>query len=184
MLRVVSAALALSLIPAAASAQAFIIGGGMAKECYEKVRDDSVRFQEVDRVCTSALQQEAMTRDNRAATYVNRGIARMRTERYEQALSDYDRAINVNDTLGAAYLNMGAAMIFQRRFEEALVPLDRSIELETQDLYAAYYNRAIAKEQSGDIAGAYADFQTSSELRPEWDLPQRQLDRFTVTETN
>ncbi|MEM7767336.1 MAG: tetratricopeptide repeat protein [Pseudomonadota bacterium] len=176
--------LALMALPAAASAQAFIIGGGMAKDCFTDVRNGSTNYRALERLCSDALQQEALTPDNRAATYVNRGIARMRAERYDAAIEDYDRALRIDADLGAAYLNKGAAMIFQRRYDDALVPLDKSIALETKDLFAAYYNRAIAREQSGDIEGAFKDFQVSAELKPEWDLARRQLDRFSVVETN
>ncbi len=184
MIRSILSAAALLLLPAAASAQAFIIGGGMAKDCYLGVRDDSDSYRALERLCTDALQQEALTPANRAATHVNRGIARMRAERYDDALADYNRALDIDGELGAAHLNMGAALIHQRKFTEALGPLDIAIELGTQDLFAAHYNRAIAREQSGDIAGAYADFTRSAELKPEWDLARRQLARFTVTETN
>ncbi|MEL6388183.1 MAG: tetratricopeptide repeat protein [Pseudomonadota bacterium] len=184
MLKAVFAAAALLSVPAAASAQAFIIGGGMAKECFTNVRDNRGSYRETERLCTSALQQEALTATNRAATYVNRGIARMRAEQYENSISDYERALGIDPELGPAYLNMGAALIFQQRFNEALTALDEAIALETQDMAAAHYNRAIAREQSGDLQGAYADFQTSAELKPEWELPPRQLSRFTVTGTN
>ncbi|MEM0986485.1 MAG: tetratricopeptide repeat protein [Pseudomonadota bacterium] len=184
MTKAIFATLFLTLVPASASAQAFVIGGGMAKDCYTKVRDGSDTFRSLERLCTQALQQEALTPTNKAATYVNRGIARMRAERYDSAIEDYERAISFSEDLGAAYLNLGAALIFQRRYDEALAPLDKSITLESQDLFAAHYNRAIAREQSGDIEGAYEDFLRSTELKPEWDLARRQLDRFTVTTTN
>jgi len=184
MIRSGLAAAMLLATPAMASAQAFIIGGGMAKDCYTDVRDGRESYRALERVCTDALQQEALTAENRAATHVNRGIARMRAERYEAAMEDYNRALEIDATLGAAYLNIGAALIFQRRFDEALEPLDTAIELDSEDLFAAYYNRAIAREQTGDIEGAYDDFQRSGELKPDWELPRRQLARFTVTETN
>ena len=62
------------------------------------------------------------------------------------------------------------------------ISLNRAIELDTNDLFAAYYNRAIARENTGDVPGAYYDFQRSLELKPGWDLAQRQLSRFEVQE--
>lgn len=164
----------------AASAQAIIIGGGLAKDCYESVEDGSTRYTQIERICTNALTQESLTRTNRAATLVNRGIVRMRAERYEDAIADYDRALALEPELGAAYLNRGAALIFMEEYEQAVASLDRAIDLETQDLHAAYYNRAIARERSGDVEGAYFDFARAGDLMPDWDLPQRQLSRFTV----
>lgn len=164
-----------------ANGQAVIIGGGLAKECFMKVEAQSSRFVDVERVCTRALESETMTRTNRAATYVNRGIIRMRAGNYDSAITDYDRAITMEEELGAAYLNRGAAFILKGDFPAAMASLDRAIALDTNDLHAAHYNRALARERTGDVTGAYYDFKAASDLRPEWALPMRQLERFTVT---
>ena len=165
-----------------ASAQAIIIGGGMAKDCFLQVQAQSTRFADVEATCTTALESEVMTRANRAATFVNRGIIRMRAGDYDGSLSDYDRAIGLDEELGAAYLNRGAALILSGDHAAARESLDMAIELGTNDLHAAHYNRAIAKEHTGDVPGAYYDFKQAAELAPEWDLPQRQLERFTVSQ--
>ena len=107
----------------------------------------------------------------------------MRAGRYDQSLKDYAEAIRLRPELGAAWLNQGAALIYKRDFGAAIAPLNKAIELNSTDLFAAYYNRAIARENTGDVEGAYADFKKSLELRPEWDLAERQLTRFVVTET-
>ena len=104
----------------------------------------------------------------------------MREGDHEDALDDYAKAIELQPELGAAYLNMGAAHIYQKDFDLALEPLNKAIELETIDIFAAYYNRAIARENTGDLPGAYNDFQKALELKPGWELAEKQLDRFTV----
>ena len=43
-----------------------------------------------------------------------------------------------------------------------------------------FANSAIAKENTGDVAGAYYDFQKSLELKPGWELAERQLTRFKI----
>ncbi len=173
--------LALITLTAGASAQVLVIGGGLAKDCFLEIESGNNNYNHLERLCTNALQQEAMTRTNRAATYVNRGIARMRAERYDAALKDYDSALSLEPDLGAAYLNRGAALIFMRDFSAAKTALDRAVELDSHDLHAALYNRAIAKEQSGDVTGAYYDFLEAQKLKPEWELVSRQLARFSVS---
>jgi tetratricopeptide (TPR) repeat protein len=84
--------------------------------------------------------------------------------------------------VGATYLNEGAALIYKKDFNSALNALNRAIELDTKELYAAHYNRAIARENTGDVQGAYADFKRAGELRPNWEQIDRQLSRFTVTD--
>ena len=66
--------------------------------------------------------------------------------------------------------------------DSAFASLNRAIELDSADLFAAYYNRAIAREQTGDVTGAYYDFQKSLELKPDWDLAMRQLNRFSIAD--
>ena len=164
----------------AAAAQVFVIGGGLGGDCYHQTQMKYASFNQADRVCTRAIREEVMTRDNRAATYVNRGVLRMRHGKYDSAIADYAKAVKIKPNLGAAYLNEGAARIYQKDFASAIAPLDRAIELESTDIFAAYYNRAIARENTGDVPGAYDDFRKALELKPGWDLAESQLSRFAV----
>lgn len=185
-MRIKFAITALSAIGLAstAAAQVFVIGNGFSGECYQKTKSKYASFNDAEKTCTQALREEAMTRPNRAATYVNRGVLRMRNGRYDQALRDYAEALQVDASLGAAHLNAGAAHIYKKDFSSALQPLNEAIRLNSTDLFAAYYNRAIARENTGDVAGAYDDFQKSLELKPGWDLAQNQLKRFSITDAN
>ena len=183
-LKLLIAAAATALVAETASAQVFVIGNGLGGDCFQKTKNRYSNFRAADDVCTRALREEAMTRTNRAATYVNRGVLRMREGKYDVALADYSEALSLQPDLGAAYLNTGAAYIYQRDFQSALAPLNRAIELESNDLFAAYYNRAIARENTGDVAGAFEDFSTSLEINPDWDLAIRQLTRFSVEDAS
>lgn len=178
-LKLMIAAAATALVAETASAQVFVIGNGLGGECFQKTKNNHNNFRATEEICTRALREQAMTRKNRAATYVNRGVLRMREGQYDKALADYAEAVNLQPELGAAYLNEGAAHIYRRDFASALAPLDQAIALESHDLFAAYYNRAIARENTGDVNGAYEDFQTSLELKPGWELAERQLSRFS-----
>ena len=182
-LRIMIAAAASALAAEAASAQVFVIGNGLGGECYQKTKSKFYASRDAEKICTRALKEQVMTRSNRAATLVNRGVIRMRDGRYDEALADYDDAIELDDDLGAAYLNQGAAHIYVRDYNAAISSLDRAIALDSNDLFAAYYNRAIARESTGDVAGAFYDFQKSLELKPDWDLAARQLERFRFEET-
>lgn len=181
-LKLIIAAAATALVAETASAQVFVIGNGLGGDCYQKTKNDYSSFRDADQTCTRALREQVMTRSNRAATYVNRGVLRMRAGKYDAALADYAEATDLNPDLGAAFLNEGAAHIYRQDFAAALAPLDRAIELESADLFAAYYNRAIAKENTGDVSGAFYDFETALELKPGWDLAERQLTRFSVSD--
>ncbi len=164
-----------------ASAQVFVIGTGLGADCYQKTSAAYASFRDAEETCTRALREETMTLANRAATFVNRGVLRMRNGDYEQARDDYASARRIQPDLAEAYLNDGAALIYQRDFAAALVALDKSLDLNVGDAYAAHYNRAIARENTGDVPGAYADFQRALELKPDWDLAARQLQRFKIS---
>jgi len=169
------------ILTPAAMAQVFVIGESAAAACYQKTVRAFGFSSAAEKACSEALADGIVNRSDRAATYVNRGVMRMRDGRYDQALLDYDNALRLNAGLGAAYLNRGANYIYMRDYARALPELNKAIDLKTSYLFAAYYNRAIAKENTGDVPGAYEDFQTALKLRPDWDLAEQQLSRFTVT---
>lgn len=172
-------AFALMATPVAA-AQVLVLGSGLGKDCYQAVKFAKTSLRSAEQVCTKALSAGNLDIRNRAATFVNRGIARMRDGRYDAALSDYASAENLNAKKGPLYLNRGAAHIYKKDFQSALADLNTAIELDSQDLFAAYYNRGIAKENTGDVQGAYFDFQKSLELNPEFKQAEVQLERFIV----
>lgn len=174
------AAAAASLAPIA-GAQVTVIGGGIARDCFEAVKFDLGRPVDAEALCTRAIQLEALNPANKAATFTNRGVLRMRQGRYDAALADYAASKKMRPGTGATWLNEGAAFILKKDFNAALVSLEKAIELDSEDLYAAYYNRAIARENTGDVQGAYYDFLKSRELNPDFEATERQLRRFTLT---
>ncbi len=179
-IQILLAAAAVCLAAPLASAQVSVIGGGLAKECFDAAKYQRLSSTDGEKLCTRAIESESMKLSNRAATYTNRGVLRMRSSRFDAALSDYETAKRLSPGLGAVYLNEGAALILKGDFNTALTSLDQAISLNTNELHAAYYNRAIAKERTGDVEGAYYDYQKASELFPDWDLPGKQLARFSV----
>lgn len=181
MIRTLLLAAAAATLAPMASAQVTVLGGGIARDCYQAVKYNLGKPSEAETICTRALEHEALNLSNKAATYTNRGVLRMRQGAYDAALADYALSKRLRPETGATWLNEGAAYIFKKDYNAALVSLEKAIELNSQDLYAAYYNRAIAREQTGDVEGAYFDFVKSKELNPDYAPTDRQLSRFQVT---
>lgn len=177
----VLASLVLTASPTAFG-QISVIGSGLGKDCYMAVKTSTKSLRSIEQLCTKALGAGQLNMSNRAATFVNRGIIRMRAGKYDAALRDYAASERLKANNGPLYLNRGAALIYKRQFADALVELNTAIELETQDIFAAYYNRAIAKEKTGDVKGAYFDFKKSLELNPDFEQAKWQLERFEVTQ--
>ncbi|PVM94241.1 hypothetical protein DDF67_00145 [Caulobacter endophyticus] len=161
-----------------ASASTLIIGGGMAKDCSEAVirgRNDD----DTMRLCTAALQVETLSYGDRARTLVNRGVIQLRRQAYAEARADFDAAGRIDPKLGEVYVNRGAALVAEDRFAEGLREIDQGLALGVSQPERAYYNRALAHENLGDVKAAYHDFQRAAELDPKWTAPKEELARFS-----
>jgi tetratricopeptide (TPR) repeat protein len=177
------AALAAMLSLAATSgaqAAVTVFGGGMAQQCSAAARDGAVD-DAAEQACTMALEGELLGSRDRAGTYVNRGIIKLRRKQYAQAVQDFDTAIKTNRDLSEAYVNRGAAYIGARRFTEAVVDFNTALQMGVTEPHKAYYNRGVANEWLDDPKGAYLDYQKALELAPDWSLPKQQLARFGVS---
>lgn len=157
-----------------------VIGGGLAQACSQAAisGEDDQRFQEV---CTLALETELMKPRDRAGTYVNRGVLKLRRALFTDASHDFDQAIGIQPDMGEAYVNRGAASIGQRRYADSLPDLNRGLELGVTEPAKAYYNRALAYEGLDDAKAAYFDYQKAAEIAPDWTAPRQELTRFTVS---
>ena len=171
---------AATVFAGAASAQVLVIGSNIGKPCYEAaLLAQSIPLASEDK-CDAAIESGELNRRDLAASYINRGIIRMRSNRLDKSLEDYAEAISLRPKFGAIYLNQGAAMVSAGHYRDAIDSLNKALELDTQDPHAAHYNLGLAHELSGDETSAYYAFQKALELRPNWQLAQQQLERFTV----
>jgi tetratricopeptide (TPR) repeat protein len=179
----ISAFFVMLVAVAAAPAQAAVtvLGGGIAHSCYEAVEYSRVTAARALQICDLALEQEQLTRRDRAATITNRGILHMREGRFQKALADYQKSIRLMPELLESKVNLGAALYSLGRYEEALVALNEGVGADSVDAKAVgYYNRALCHERLGDIQTAYEDFRRAVAARPDFELASKQLKRFTV----
>ena len=180
MLRTYLCATALAVLAGtAAQASVTVLGGGMARDCSRAAfnGESATRY---EMLCTQALESEVLSLKDRAGTYVNRGVFKLRRAEYAKASGDFTRAVGLNPGLGEAYVNRGAAAVGDRRYADGLADLNRAIELGVGEPEKAYYNRALAYEGLDDLKAAYFDYQKAAELRPAWEAPKRELARFSV----
>ncbi|HEX8232141.1 MAG TPA: tetratricopeptide repeat protein [Caulobacteraceae bacterium] len=178
-----AACLAAAVLAAPAAAATLVVGNTQGRSCYEAAKRlerggaaGSADFA----VCTDALENEALSIRNRSATFVNRGILHMSRGDYAPAYRDYSEAVRLRPNLGEAQINMGAALIGLSRMQEGIAAIDRGLQLGSKEPEKAYFNRALALERAGDFTGAYRDFQRALELRPQWELPMKELARYQV----
>jgi tetratricopeptide (TPR) repeat protein len=164
-----------------AKAVVIVVGGGAGAQCYSTAEfgDPFAAFD----ICTKALTNQDMSVRDRAATYINRSVVRLRVHDYNGAIADCDLSIARYPNLGEAYVNRGAALINLDMPKEAVDALDRAIKLGLDKVHLAYYNRGLAREKLNDPRGAYGDYKKALELDPTFTLAAQELRRFTVTGT-
>ncbi len=179
-LQLAAAVFAASLLTAeTSSAAVLVLGEGLAGQCSLSALRPGATSNGVA-VCSQALRDEALSPRDRAATFVNRGVLRLRTRAYDQAIADFNAALRINPNLGEALVNRGAARIGQHRYGDALGDLERGSSLGATEPEKAWFNRGLAHEGLGDLPAAYRAYSQAAALKPDWDAPKKELARFTV----
>jgi tetratricopeptide (TPR) repeat protein len=173
--------LLLATLAAPASAAVTVFGGGTeAHQCYEWARQG--RFDdEAIHICSIALSRPDLTDYDRGGTYINRGVMYLRRLDLGPAQADLDAGVALNPTVGEGWMDRGAVYIAQKHWRVGIVYINRAIELGVIEPEKAYYNRARAEEELDDEKAAYFDYLKAAELKPGWDLPLKELERFKVT---
>jgi serine/threonine protein kinase len=101
--------------------------------------------------------------------YYHRGLACRMLQNYQQALTDYNRVLELapNDPIiPFVYNSRGYANFALQRYPEALADYNRALVL-SPNLANAYINRGTAYLRQGALALALADYQRAVELEPQ-----------------
>ncbi len=170
-----AAALVCGVIATPSHGAATVIGDGAPRLCFE-----AAQFKRLTREgiasCTHALNSDLLDHVDRAATFVNRGILKMRLSDFEGALDDYDAGLDLSPNLAEAFLNRGAVLIMMKRYDDAIADFSKAIALGTQEPQIAYYDRGLVYERIGDLTGACADYRQALTLQPNFVLASDRLD--------
>ncbi|NUT00068.1 MAG: hypothetical protein HOP96_03725 [Sphingomonas sp.] len=162
-----------------ASAGIMTIGGSYAEGCFKAAEQHSTTLESLN-TCDRAFTEEALTRDDELATHVNRGILLMLRDDYGRAHSDFSLAMAMNPNRSEPYMNMAILKLRNGKSAEAVQLFSKAIELRTELPEVAYYGRALANEDVGNVKAAYADLQRATSLKPKWEAPARDLARYQV----
>ena len=166
-------------LAAPAGAAVSVLNGTLANSCYQAAEFGSSSIEGL-RVCSLALDETALSTRDRAATYINLGIVRSRSDDSEGALDSYNRGLALDPSLGEGYVDRGAVQIVLKNYQAAIADITKGIELNANKPEIAYYDRAIANEAVGNIRDAYIDYKKAVEIRPDFALANGQLSRFRV----
>ena len=177
-----TAGVAMLVLPMnAAIGAVFTVGGPLSQNCYEAAKSRNGSAFAVDG-CTRALQEEALSPKDRAATHVNRGIVYMARNRASSAEADFDAALAIDASLSDAFLNKGFLRIRSGKGREALPLIQKGLDLGAQEKAVAWFGRGVAHEQMGNYSSAYRDFQRARALAPDWDMPSAYLANYRLGE--
>jgi tetratricopeptide (TPR) repeat protein len=128
--------------------------------------ENYISFREFNGGCISPARE--LPSEFLVAVLLNsRGITKKNRRDYAGAISDYDKAIELNPDYTRSYCNRGFAYGFLDKYTESLSDLDKAIKLDP-GYVEAYTLRGITKDDMGDHAGAIADFSKSIELQPDY----------------
>lgn len=128
--------------------------------------------------CTRALAHRRITRDVHIIVLVNRGVTYLRRQNNQAALADFDAVLAIDDSHAEATLNRGAALLQLGQSGPAIAAITQALSLGVAEPHKAYFNRGVARENLGDLRGAYEDYNTALEIQPDWGPANAELARF------
>jgi len=112
-----------------------------------------------------ATTQQTQLSSNDAVAYNNRGFDYFQTGHYDQAISDFSKAIEINPRLAHAYNNRGAVYLYKSQYDQAISDLSKAIEINPR-LAHAYNNRGWAYVKKQQYDQAISDFSKTIEIDP------------------
>jgi tetratricopeptide (TPR) repeat protein len=155
-----------------------IIGGDShANRCVQAVMGNDITDRAINE-CTRALRYPRLSATGEQQLLINRGVLRMRRGEFITAIEDFDETIRQNERNAEAHLNRGTALVQLRRYGEAIASITEAMGLGVMEPHKAYFNRGAAREALGDVRGAYEDYSTALEIRPDWGPANAELARF------
>jgi len=104
---------------------------------------------------------------NNPAVWSNRGNIRISENKLDEAIADFDKAIEIAPDAPDPYLNRGAALEGKGLYQEAIDDYNRVLEIDPQDPMA-YNNRGNAKAGQQRWDEALIDYQKAANLDPNY----------------
>ncbi|MBO0804506.1 MAG: tetratricopeptide repeat protein [Nocardiopsaceae bacterium] len=135
---------------------------------------DGIMDQDLTEYLSCLIDDASLSTAYRVIALEERGYSYRSDNRYEDALSDFNRAIELDPERTWAIAQRGELYRIRGRYEEALKDFDRAIELDP-DYYWAIASRGQAHQAAGRYDEALTDFDRAIELYPnfQWAIGMR-----------
>lgn len=176
--KILTAAL-LATLSAPALASVVVIGSSDARRCYEAAESLMAPSTRDMADCNQAIAESGTSHDL-VASYVNRGILKLRRGQIGPAIADFDAATALDPDEAEAYQNKGAALVRMNNHRDALPLFTMALERNPNRPALSYLGRGVASEALGDVQGAYRDYRRANEIEPESEDARMELARFQV----
>ena len=115
--------------------------------------------------CTRVIESGRLRGSGLAGAYQTRAEGYRIVKKYDEALADFARAIEIDPQLALTYSNRAEVHRMLGNYEAVISDTTRAIVLDST-INAAYTLRGLAYEHNGDYAKARADFNTAIKLPP------------------
>ncbi|MBW2716362.1 MAG: tetratricopeptide repeat protein [Deltaproteobacteria bacterium] len=152
-------------------------GGSDARLCYEAAEISTVSAGTLGN-CNDALQSGELSKRDRIATLINRGIIQNHHRDYTAAFADFEAALALNSKTSAAYVNRGNSYFSTQHYDSAIDDYTTALQMEPQNSYIAHFNRGLAHEAQKNVQLALKDFIRVNELRPGWRPAENRLKQY------
>jgi tetratricopeptide (TPR) repeat protein len=130
--------------------------------------------------CDRAVETSPSPATDLAVSLVNRSVLHIVRDELAAAIADTDASLRLDPALPEAYLDRGIALSARHQSAAAIGDFTQSLRCNLSKPELAYFARAEAREETGDLGGAYRDYTQAAALNPDWARPREELSRFTV----
>jgi tetratricopeptide (TPR) repeat protein len=114
------------------------------------------------------IKPQIEAKPNDAQSYFNRGKANIAKGQYDQAISDYTKAIELNPNSAEAYRLRGDAyLFFKGQLDLAISDYNKVLEIRPKDS-GTYLNLGVAYGNKGQYDLAISDFNKALEINPSY----------------
>ena len=122
------------------------------------------------RLYTRVIQSGEFSGNNLAATHYNRANTYFAMRRFDHAIVDFTRAIELKPNYAFAYINRGTAYEEKRQYDRAIADQTTAIKLKP-DIPFAYINRGNAYAAKRQYDRAIADYTRAIEIKRDYAIP-------------
>ena len=119
---------------------------------------------------TSQFSEQPIQNVSTARNLFKQGTEHFNLGRYEDALTSYDKALEINPDFSKAWYNRGNVLTELDRYEDALISFDKALEIDP-DFSEAWYYHGAALVHLGRYDEAVVSYDKAHKLNPEYSVP-------------